>query len=96
MATIKDVAKRAVWNAIKQLSYSHSAVARSLKINRTKSIGLLASTSEAPYFAEIIESIEHQCFARGYTLILCNSHNEPHNSKPICKCWRKSASTVYW
>lgn len=68
--------KRAVWDAIKQLSYSPSAMARSLKVNRTKSIGLLASTSEAPYFAEIIESIEHHCFAKGYTLILCNSHNE--------------------
>lgn len=76
MATIKAVAKRAVWDAIKQLNYSPSAVARSLKVNHTKSIGLLASTSEAPYFAEIIEAIEHQCFAKGYTLILCNSHND--------------------
>lgn len=68
--------KVAVWDAIKLLHYSPSAVARSLKVNRTKSIGLLASTSEAPYFAEIIESIENHCFERGYTLILCNSHND--------------------
>lgn len=68
--------KLAVMDAIKQLHYSPSAVARSLKVNHTKSIGLLASTSEAPYFAEIIEAIEHHCFARGYTLILCNSHND--------------------
>ncbi len=66
----------AVGEAIRELNYSPSAVARSLKVNRTKSIGLLASTSEAPYFAEIIESIEHHCYARGYTLILCNSHND--------------------
>lgn len=73
--------KIAVWEAIKQLNYSPSAVARSLKVNRTKSIGLLASTSEAPYFAEIIESIEHHCFAKGYTLMLCNSHNDPIKQK---------------
>ncbi len=73
---VAEETKIAVLDAIKHLHYSPSAVARSLKVNRTKSIGLLASTSEAPYFAEIIEAIEHQCFARGYTLILCNSHND--------------------
>lgn len=35
-----------------------SAVARSLKVNHTKSIGLLATSSEAAYFAEIIEAVE--------------------------------------
>src|SRR5476651_2515197 len=73
---VAEDTKVAVLEAIGQLHYSPSAVARSLKINRTKSIGLLASTSEAPYFAEIIEAIEHHCFTRGYTLVLCNSHND--------------------
>ncbi|KDS02722.1 DNA-binding transcriptional repressor PurR, partial [Salmonella enterica subsp. enterica serovar Heidelberg str. RI-11-014316] len=44
--------------AIKELHYSPSAVARSLKVNHTKSIGLLATSSEAAYFAEIIEAVE--------------------------------------
>ena len=52
-----------------------SAVARSLKVNHTKSIGLLATSSEAPYFAEVIEAVENSCYSKGYTLILCNSHN---------------------
>lgn len=34
--------------AIKQLNYSPSAVARSLKVNTTKSIGMIVTTSEAP------------------------------------------------
>ncbi|SPW22215.1 Purine nucleotide synthesis repressor [Cronobacter sakazakii] len=59
----------------KNLHYSPSAVARSLKVNHTKSIGLLATSSEAPYFAEIIEAVENSCFAKGYTLILGNAHN---------------------
>ncbi len=66
----------AVWAAIKALHYSPSAVARSLKVNHTRSIGLLATSSEAPYFAEIIEAIENRCFSRGYTLILGNAHND--------------------
>ncbi|WP_440863993.1 HTH-type transcriptional repressor PurR [Symbiopectobacterium purcellii] len=72
---VAEETKTAVREAIKELNYSQSAVARSLKVNHTKSIGLLATSSEAPYFAEIIEAVENSCYAKGYTLILCNSHN---------------------
>ncbi len=72
---VAEETKEAVRVAIKDLHYSPSAVARSLKVNNTKSIGLLATSSEAPYFAEVIEAVENSCFAKGYTLILCNSHN---------------------
>jgi len=73
---VAEETREAVWVAIKELHYSPSAVARSLKVNHTKTIGLLATSSEAPYFAEIIEAIENRCFAKGYTLILGNAHND--------------------
>ena len=73
---VAEETREAVWAAIKELHYSPSAVARSLKANHTKSIGLLATSSEAPYFAEIIEAVETRCFAKGYTLILGNAHND--------------------
>lgn len=66
-----------VLKAIQQLHYSPSAVARSLKINTTKSIGMIVTTSEAPYFAEIISSVENYCYKSGYSLFLCNSQNDP-------------------
>ncbi|ATZ11495.1 HTH-type transcriptional repressor PurR [Erwinia amylovora] len=72
---VAEETREAVWVAIKELHYSPSAVARSLKVNHTKTIGLLATSSEAPYFAEIIEAVERRCFAQGYTLILGNAHN---------------------
>ena len=82
---VAEETREAVWAAIKELHYSPSAVARSLKVNHTKSIGLLATSSEAPYFAEIIEAVETRCFARGYTLILGNAHNDLQSSRHICR-----------
>ncbi|AWP33085.1 HTH-type transcriptional repressor PurR [Pantoea eucalypti] len=73
---VAEETRNAVWQAIKELHYSPSAVARSLKVNHTRTLGLLATSSEAPYFAEIIEAIENHCFDKGYTLILGNSHND--------------------
>lgn len=72
---VAEETRNAVWVAIKGLHYSPNAVARSLRINRTKSIGLLATSSEAAYFAEIIEAVEKDCFQKGYTLILGNAWN---------------------
>lgn len=73
---VAEKTQYAVWSAIKELHYSPSAVARSLKMNHTKSIGLLATSSESAYFAEVIEAVEHNCYDKEYTLILCNSYNE--------------------
>ncbi|EYB64870.1 hypothetical protein BU67_10475 [Escherichia coli] len=41
---VAEETRNAVWAAIKELHYSPSAVARSLKVNHTKSIGLLATS----------------------------------------------------
>ena len=78
---VAEETRDAVWAAIKELHYSPSAVARSLKVNHTKTLGLLATSSEAPYFAEIIEAVENRCFERGYTLILGNAHNDLHKQR---------------
>ncbi|MFY1027872.1 transcriptional repressor PurR [Actinobacillus seminis] len=66
-----------VLQAIKVLNYSPSAVARSLKVNTTKSIGMIVTTSETPYFAEIIHAVEEHCYRQGYSLFLCNTQNNP-------------------
>ncbi|MDG6285299.1 HTH-type transcriptional repressor PurR [Glaesserella parasuis] len=67
---------KAVWEAIASLNYSPSAVARSLKVNTTKSIGMIITTSEAPYFAEIVLAVEEYCYRQGYSLFLCNTQND--------------------
>lgn len=67
---------KAVWDAIASLNYSPSAVARSLKVNTTKSIGMIITTSEAPYFAEIVLAVEEYCYRQGYSLFLCNTQND--------------------
>lgn len=75
--------EKLVLQAIQELNYSPSAVARSLKINTTKSIGMIVTTSEAPYFAEIIHAVEEHCYRQGYSLFLCNTQNHTEKIKII-------------
>lgn len=75
---VSDKARNAVEDAIRELGYVPSAVARSLKSNTTKTIGMLIPNCSNPYFAEIVRSVEDHCFGAGYTLILCNTDDDPH------------------
>lgn len=63
-------------NAIKELNYAPSAVARSLKMNRTNTIGMLLTTSNNPFYAEVVRGVERSCYERGYSLILCNTEGD--------------------
>lgn len=63
--------------AIRELGYVPSAVARSLKSNTTRTLGMLIPNCSNPYFAEIVRTVEDRCFAAGYNLVLCNTDDEP-------------------
>lgn len=75
---VSDKVRTEVEAAIRELGYVPSAVARSLKSNTTKTIGMLIPNCSNPYFAEIVRSVEDHCFGAGYTLILCNTDDDPH------------------
>lgn len=55
---VAEETRNAVWEAIKALHYSPSAVARSLKVNHTKTLGLLATSSEAPTLLKSLKRLK--------------------------------------
>jgi LacI family transcriptional regulator len=62
-----------VLGAVTHLGYRPSAVARALKGEGTKTVGMLVTSSSNPFFAEVIRGVEEACFERGYSLILGNT-----------------------
>ncbi|MEO6972888.1 MAG: LacI family DNA-binding transcriptional regulator [Rhodoferax sp.] len=74
---VSAASRERVEQAIRALAYVPSAVARSLKSNTTRTLGMLIPNSSNPYFAEIVRVVEDRCFGAGYTLILCNTDDEP-------------------
>jgi LacI family transcriptional regulator len=59
--------------AIADLGYLPSEVARSLKSNRTRTIGMIVTTTSNPFFGEVIRGVERACFKAGYALMICNT-----------------------
>ncbi|WP_305372662.1 substrate-binding domain-containing protein [Photobacterium leiognathi] len=79
----EEISER-VNKAAKELNYyAPSALARSFKVNRTKTIGMLVTTSTNPFFGEVVKGVERSCYQQGYSLILCNTegdHQRMHES----------------
>ena len=88
--------RNAVWAAIKELHYSPSAVARSLKVNHTKSIGLLATSGEAAYFAEIIEAVERTASRKAIPFILEQRGNSIEKQRAYLSMMAQNALMAFW
>lgn len=59
--------------AIDQLGYRPNAIARSLRTNRTMTLGLLVPDTSNPFFAQLARAVEEAAFAERYTLLIGNS-----------------------
>lgn len=70
---VAETTQQKVMDAVEKLNYAPSAVARSLKCNTTRTIGMLVTQSTNLFFSEIIDGVESYCYRQGYTLILCNT-----------------------
>lgn len=70
---VSDAAKDRVFGAMEQLNYRPNAVARSLRVSATLTIGLIVPDVEIPFFARVARCIEAAANAAGYNVILCNS-----------------------
>lgn len=70
---VSDEVREKVLAAVAELNYAPSALARSLKIKATNTLGMLLTTSSNPFFSEVVRDVERTCYERGYSLILCNT-----------------------
>jgi len=62
--------------AAEELNYAPSALARSLKVNRTRTLGMIVTTSTNPFFGEVVKGVERRCYQQNYNLVLCNTEGD--------------------
>jgi len=74
---VSDSARQRVEQAIAEMGYSPSAVARSLKMSVTSILGVLVPNITNPFFAELTRGIEDCCRQTDYSVFLCNSDDDP-------------------
>ena len=74
---VSDKTKKKVQEAIEKLRYQPSLIAQSLRKQNTRVIGLIVTDIQNPFYPELVRGIEDEVQKRGYSLILCNSSEDP-------------------
>ena len=74
---VSEPLRQRVLDAMKTLDYHPDQVARSLKVRRTQTIGVVIPDVSAPFFAEVMMGIEEEAHKLGYSVIFCNTNNDP-------------------
>jgi len=74
---ISEATRERVLAKIEELGYQRNAVARSLTLRRTHTIGIVIPDLMHSFFVEIIAGIEPVASVRGYGLLLCSSGEDP-------------------
>jgi LacI family transcriptional regulator len=62
---------------VAELGYQPNAVARSLTLRRTRTLGVVIPDLMHSFFVEIVAGLETVASARGYGLLLCSSNEDP-------------------
>lgn len=76
---VSEEIRKKVLDVVEELNYTPSALARSLKVNETRTIGMLVTASDNPFFSEIIRYVEQYCHKYDYNLIL--SYTDGNNER---------------
>jgi len=80
-ANVSDRLRQRVREAVAELEYQPSELARGLRREKTNMIGMVIPDITNPFFPRVVRGAEDVAFANGYRLVLCNTDN--NHSKEI-------------
>src|SRR4051812_140231 len=78
---ISEATRDRVLAKIEELGYQRNAVARSLTLRRTHTIGIVIPDLMHSFFVEIIAGIEPVASVRGFGLLLCSSGEDARKER---------------
>ena len=63
--------------AVEALSYRPNRIARSLRVRRSRFVGLVVSDIQNPFFNGVVRAVEDALQPHGFAVFLCNTDENP-------------------
>ncbi|MBB3128531.1 LacI family transcriptional regulator [Paenibacillus rhizosphaerae] len=82
---VSEEIRERVMAAVNRLNYQPSAIARSLKQDKTFMIGVIIPDISNPYFMGISKGVEDVVGPEGFQLMFCSSDENPEKEKRLLK-----------
>lgn len=78
---VSTEAKARVRDAVKKLNFRPNIIARSLKMSRTLTLGLITDDLEGVFTLSMMRGVEEAASAQGFSVFLCNSYGDMAREK---------------
>ncbi len=82
---VRPTTRQAVLDAVDELGYTHNTLARSLVTASTRTIAVAISTVNNPYITDLLQGIEAEAVASGYTLLFGDPHDDPAHELDVVR-----------
>lgn len=79
--SVSEKTREKVKALAKELNYRPNSIAKSLRTNETKTLGLVIADSSLSLFAPVIDGVENMARQMGYNIILSNAHSSVEEEK---------------
>ncbi len=66
-----------IGQSITRLGYRPNQMARGLKGGRSRLLGMVVADIRNPFSIDVMHGVEQACRARGFSLLVCNTDNDP-------------------
>ncbi|UBB88655.1 LacI family DNA-binding transcriptional regulator [Candidatus Kaistella beijingensis] len=73
---ISEKTRETVLAAAKEMNYKQNKLALALKSGKSNHIGVIVPRINTNFFGSVIRGIEEELNAKGYNIIICQSHND--------------------
>lgn len=70
---ISKISQQRVWDKVKELNYKPNLMARSLRLGKSNTIGLIVSDISNTFYSKMARHIEDITEKKGYNLIICST-----------------------
>ncbi len=74
---VRSEVRERVMAVVERLGYRPNLVARSLRSQRSNTIGLIVSDIRNPFFTSISRAVEDAAYEQGFSVLLCNTDENP-------------------
>jgi LacI family transcriptional regulator len=74
-----------VHQAMEALDYHPNHLARSLRVRRTFTIGIMIPDVTNPFFTDIMSGVQHEARLHGYSVIFCDANENPELERQYLK-----------
>lgn len=80
-----EATRKRVMDIIEEYDYKPNMIAKSLRVSKSKTIGVTVPDISNGFFSEVVSEIEKFFYGHGYSVFICNTNNSEEKEKEYLK-----------